>query len=151
MANLTFSAAVAEWTRKVDGALEAVFRESVNELVAELNAEVTRLVYDQPIAPSGYVRTGFLRASLSASKASMPLASRDNPGGAFAADDAIVAVIQGAELGETIYLGYTAEYSGIVHYGGNGRQPRPWVSLVAQRWDSIVSAKASELKTKLGL
>lgn len=152
MSNLSFSAAIADWCRKVEGATEAVFHESVNELVAMMNELLTSMVYDQPISPSGYLRTGFLRASLVASTAAMPALNRANPGGSFQVPgDQIEAVIQGADIGETIYLGYTAQYGAYVHFGAGTETPRPWVTLAAQRWPQIVEAKVAELKSKLGL
>lgn len=135
----TFAATVGDWARKVPLALEAVFKESVQELVIQLNALVP-------------VDTGFLRASLRASTSAMPVLSLANPGGAFTANAGeILLVIAGADLGDTIYLGYTANYGAFVHYGANGHAGRPWVDMVAQRWQSIVAAKAAEVKTRLGL
>lgn len=135
----SFSAQVGEWAAKVEGALEAVFRESAQELVTEMQALVP-------------IDTGFLRASLQASKTAMPVLSLANPGGTFAPDNGqIELVIAGSEIGETIYLGYTANYGAYVHYGANGRPPRPWVDMVAQRWNDIVQAKANEVKSRLGL
>jgi hypothetical protein len=135
----SFSAVVGDWARRVVGALDVVFRESVQELVTQLNALVP-------------VDTGFLRASLRASTTAMPVLSLDNPGGAFIADAGeIMLVIAGADIGDTIYLGYTANYGAYVHYGANGRPGRPWVDMVAQRWPQIVATKAAEVKARLGL
>lgn len=135
----SFAAQVGSWANKVDGALEAVFKESAQELVNEL----TRL------AP---VDTGFLRASLMASTTAMPQMTRANPGAAVPGDlGEIMLVIAGADIGDTIYLGYTANYAAYVHYGARGNAPRPWVTMVAQRWTAIVAAKAAEVKQRLGL
>lgn len=135
----TFSAAIDAWILKVEGAVEAVFRESVQELVSQMQALVP-------------VDTGFLRASLRASSSAMPVLSLDNPGGTFKADQGQVElVIMAADIGGTIYLGYTANYGAYVHYGARGRPPRPWVDMVAQRWQMIVAEKAAELKARLGL
>lgn len=150
MAN-TFSAVIEGWTRRVKEAEEAVFREAAQELVEQLNDQITEMIYETPESP-GYKRTGFLRASLMASTEAMPRLERDNPGlpvGADAGD--VILVIAGAELGDTIYLGYTAAYGGYVHYGANGQPPRPWVTLVAQRWPQIVAAKAAEVRARFGL
>ena len=57
----------------------------------------------------------------------------------------------GAEIGDTLFLGYTANYGAYVHYGAQGRPARPWVDMVAQRWQQIVSAKAIEVRRRLGL
>ncbi|WP_379069555.1 HK97 gp10 family phage protein [Mesorhizobium sp. UC22_110] len=135
----SFAAQVGSWATKVEGALEAVFKESAQELVSQLNE----------LAP---VDTGFLRASLMASITAMPQMTRANPGAAGPADlGDIVLVIAGADLGDTIYLGYTANYAAYVHYGARGNAPRPWVTMVAQRWIAIVEAKAAEVKARLGL
>ena len=134
-----FAAAVGDWVYRVEGALEVVFKESVQELVSQLNS----------LAP---VDTGFLRASLRASTSAMPVLSLDNPGGAHSIDAGeIELVILGADIGDTIYLGYTAKYGALVHYGANGRSGRPWVDMVAQRWASIVAAKSAEVNARLGL
>lgn len=151
MANQTFSAVIEGWTRRVKEAEEAVFKEAAQELVKQLNDQITEMVYDLPETPN-YRRTGFLRASLMASTEAMPRLIRDNPGvqvNSEAGD--VILVIAGAELGDTIYLGYTAKYGAMVHGGANGRAPRPWVTLVAQRWPQIVAAKAAEVKARFGL
>lgn len=133
----TFAATVGDWARKVDGAIEVVFREACQELVEQLNA----------LAP---VDTGFMRASLVASTSAMPMI-RATDGQVPGDLGEIVLVIAGLEPGETLFLGYTASYSAFVHYGANGRPGRPWVDMVAQRWQSIVAAKAAEVKARLGL
>lgn len=135
----TFEAQVGEWARKVEGAFDVVFKEAAQELVSELNSLVP-------------IDTGFLRNSLLASTTAMPALTRENPGGPGADGLAeIVLVIAGAEAGDVIYLGYTANYAAHVHYGANGRPSRPWVSMVAQRWEQIVATKAAEVRARLGL
>lgn len=149
--NQSFSATIEEWAHKVNGAIEAIFRESVQELVDQADELLKTMVYAQPISPSGYVRTGFLRSSLVVSNQSMPSADRPKgtPDGGYLAEVEIQ--IAGAELGETIYIGWTAKYGPYVHYGANGQSPRPWVDLVAQRWQMIVAQKTVELKSRLEL
>jgi len=136
----TFEADIADWARKVQGAELLIFQESAQELVSQLTALVP-------------VDTGFLRSSLRASTTAMPMASLDNPGaGAFTLDAGeITLVIAGADIGDTIYLGYTANYGAYIHYGANGRAGRPWVAMVAQRWQQIVNEKAVEVRSRLGL
>lgn len=135
----SFAAQVGSWATKVEGALEAVFKESAQELVSQLTE----------LAP---VDTGFLRASLMASTTAMPQMTRANPGAPVPQDlGDIVLVIAGAEIGDTLFLGYTSNYAGHVHFGTQGRAPRPWVTMVAQRWIAIVEAKAAEVKARLGL
>lgn len=135
----TFSAQVGEWVRKVEAAFDAVFRQSVSELVEEIQAG----------AP---IDTGFLKSSLVAAKDAMPVLSRQNPGGSFPVDGSqIEAVIQGTDAGEVIFLGYTANYGAYVHYGAGGRAPRPWVTLAAQKWPQIVERNAAKAKAQFGL
>lgn len=135
----TFAATVGAWAKAVPEALDIVFKEAAQEVVSQLNL----------LTP---VDTGFLRASLRASTSAMPALSLANPGGTFTADSGeIVLVIAGAELGDTIYLGYTAKYGAYVAYGANGRPGRPWVDMVSQRWAQIVQQKAAEVKSRLGL
>jgi hypothetical protein len=82
----------------------------------------------------------------------MPVLSLDNPGGRFALDvGQIELVIMGSDSSDTIYLGYTAKYGAYVHYGAQGRPPRPWVDMVVQRWQIIVDAQAKDLKMRLKL
>ncbi len=135
-----FAASVAEWAEKVKEAGQLIFQEAAQEVVAELNALVP-------------VDTGFLRASLVASTTAMPSLTRPNPGGESYAPDMgeIVLAIAGADIGDTIYLGYTASYGAHVHYGANGRAGRPWVAMVAQRWPIIVQGVAERVKARLGL
>lgn len=95
----SFAATVGAWAAKVPNALEAVFKEAAQELVSQLNELVP-------------VDTGFLRASLMASTSAMPQLTRANPGVPVHSDVGdIVLAIAGPDLGDTLYLGYTANYA----------------------------------------
>ena len=147
MATLSFSAAVAQWADKVEGAVEAIFKEATQEVVEEMQ---------RPVGQGGRMRvdTGFLRASLLASSASMPAISAAKPveGGTYTPDfGQIEAVIAGADIGDTLYFGYTASYAGYREYGANGQPADGFVRLAAQNWPIIVDRKAAELKARLGL
>lgn len=148
MAKLSFSAAVAAWVDKVEGATEAVFKQSAQAVVAEMQT---------PVAEGGRMRvdTGFLRNSLLGSTASMPPIV---PGSGPAKDKTydfefgqIEAVIAGSSIGDTLYFGYTAGYAGAREYGANGQPADGFVRLAAQRWPTIVDRTARELKSRLGL
>ncbi|WP_062233206.1 hypothetical protein [Aureimonas sp. N4] len=151
MTTTSFSASVGAWAQKVEGAVEAVFKQSVQELVREVQKtrnEGGRMRVD----------TGFLRASLLASTSMMP---RINPAAKPAKDagpnsvpynfGTIEAVIAGSELGQTIYLGYTASYAGYREYGVNDQPGDAFVRTAAQRWSSIVEAEAAKAKARFGL
>lgn len=132
----SFAATVGAWAEKVPQAIEIVFKEAAQELVEQLGQLVPR-------------DTGFLRSSLMASTTAMPTLNR--PKGVPSDLGDVMLVIAGADIGDTLYLGYTANYAAFVHYGAQGRQPRPWVTMVAQRWEMIVADKAREVKARLGL
>lgn len=150
MAKSSFAAAVGEWCADVKEAQEAVFKEASQRLVHVLDDLITQLVYGSP--ETDYQRTGFLRASLMASTQAMPYLNRPNPGVPVGADYGdVILVINGLELGETLYLGYTAEYGAYVHYGTSRMAGRPWVTMVAQRWQAIVAEAAAEVRSRFGL
>ncbi len=151
MAKLSFSATVAAFAEKIEGAVEAVFKESVQEVVE---------VMQKPEGEGGrmHVDTGFLRASLMASTAAMPaINSGKNPApgagkNSYGFDfDQIEAVILGADVNDTLFFGYTAAYAVHREFGSNGQAPDAFVRSAAQQWQGIVDRKATELKRRLGL
>lgn len=152
VANQSFSATIEAWARRAKDAEKFIFQRAAQRLAHELTDEVTRLVYDQPTVPSYPKRTGFLKASLVASTTELPRLSLDNPGHDVAMDfGPIELVINGSDIGDTIYLGYTAKYGAMVASGASGRPPKPWVDLVVQRWKTIVAEVAAEVKAEAGL
>lgn len=147
MATLSFGAAVAQWADKVEGAVEAIFKEATQEVVEEMQ---------RPVGQGGRMRvdTGFLRASLLASSTSMPAISAAKPveGGTYTPDfGQIEAVIAGAAVGDTLYFGYTAAYAGHREYGANGQPPDAFVRLAVQNWGMTVDRTAKKVKAAFGL
>ncbi len=150
----SFSATIGQWVAKIPQAIEAIMRDSAEELVREVNAEIDRLIYSQPPAPTYPKRTNFLRASLVASTEAMPQLVRDNPGTDVDPDGhmaGIVLVINDWEGDQTLYLGVTASYGAAVHYGARGQTPKPWITLAAQKWPEIVARNAARVKQGMGL
>lgn len=107
----SFAAQVSERVATYKKRLEATFKASAQDMAEEMTL---------PTAKGGRMRvkTGFLRSSLMASTASMPRISTDGRPPSDAEDESfgldagsIEAVILGAQLGETIYLGFTAAYA----------------------------------------
>lgn len=149
MAGTSFSAQVAEWVNKVEGGAEAIFKESVQELA---NTAQSRVPVD----------TGFMKNSLLGSTAMMPVINPDGkpaPGALHPyTGSEISAVIAGSELGDTIYLGYTAAYALRLEYGFNGvdslgrvynQQPLAFVRLAAQDWENIVRRQSQRLSAMM--
>ena len=154
----SFAASVADWVHEVEGANEAIWRESVQELAHELDVTV-------PQGGNVPIDTGFLRASLMASTAMMPVIeatsrppSSAGPGSYGPSAGQVEAVIAGADLGETIYLGYTAAYALRQNYGFTGADPlgrhhspsgHLFVERAAQKWPTIVDRVSQRLSAKL--
>lgn len=150
----SFSATIGQWVAKIPQAIEAIMRDSAEDLVREINDEIDRLIYSQPPAPTYPKRTNFLRASLVASTEAMPQLVRDNPGVDVDPDGhmgPITLVINDWEGDQTLYLGVTASYGAAVHYGARGQTPKPWITLAAQKWPAIVAKHANRVKQGMGL
>lgn len=149
----TFDAQVDAWVKKSAARMEAVFKQSAQEVIAAMQ-EVGPSVAN----PTSYGRgnmpvdTGFLRASLKTTLNSPALDFRENPGtGLFdwALGEASL-TINGAKLGDTVYAVYTANYARHVEYGTRGRAGRRFVALAAARWPAIVAKVANEAKLRSG-
>lgn len=143
----SFAATVGQWAHAVEGALEAVFKESVQELAS---------VASLPRSAGGRMRvdTGFLRASLMASTSQMPSinpAARPVDGATYVPDGQVELVILGADIGQTIYMGWTASYAAHREYGANGQPGDHFLETAAQQWPAIVDRTAAQVKSRLGL
>jgi hypothetical protein len=148
----TWMGVIGPWCRNVPEAVQAVLQGSAQDLVTEMQAELDRLVYQAPPSPSGYQRTGFLRASLVASTSEMPQLVRDNDGQSVDWDDSgVTLVINGWDGGATLFVGYTARYGLAVAVGARGAVPKPWVQLTVQKWAEIVERRAATVRAAFGL
>lgn len=146
----SFEAQVDDWVRETEARMTAVFRQSVQEVIEAANL---------PVKQGGRMRvdTGFLRSSGRASKSDMPsiLPGANPPPGSpknsfdFNGGE-ISLVIAGADLGETIYYGYTAAYAAAREYGARGQSPDMFVRGAAQRWPQIVAKVTQEAKARAG-
>lgn len=148
MAKLSFSAQIAAFAEKVPEAAEAVFKQSTQDVVREmqtLTSEGGRMRYD----------TGFLWASLMASTSAMPRINPNaNPveGRSYSFDFGTVeAVIAAAGIEDTLYFGYTAAYAAYREYGARGQAPDAFVRSAAQNWDVIVNRNAKRVQQAFGL
>lgn len=139
----SFSAQVDEWVRQTDERIEAVVKQSAQDVIE---------IMQTPVGKGGNmpVDTGFLRASLQVSLHQPFPANLPNPGIArdWNQSETIMA-IAGFELGGTLYATYTANYAGYVEYGAQGRPGRAFVRLAAQQWPRIVNQNAVELRRRV--
>lgn len=141
---VNFAAQVSDWVRQTEQRMEAVFRESAQRVISDMQT---------PVAAGGNmpVDTGFLRASLQVGTDGPAPMTRGRPaeGGSYIYSPTAAALaIGGAEIGQTIFASYTANYAGFVHYGRAGKPGRQWVTMAAQRWPQIVAAVAGELQSR---
>lgn len=136
-----FGRAVLGFSKTVYKKRDAVFQRAFIRLADEMQA----------VCPKD---TQFLMSSLEASTAKTPRISKPNPRpnappGSFEWDRAtFVGIVESAEFGEKLFMGYTAEYAGVVHDGHGNVESRPWVSLVTQHWREIVAREAKQVASE---
>ncbi|QIG67256.1 hypothetical protein EVB37_020 [Rhizobium phage RHph_TM3_3_3] len=136
--NLSFAAQVSEWAKGEMERAEAVFQTAAQTVANEVRTSVNE-------GGRMPVRTGNLRRSLMASTSDMPRIQEDKT---TFTDSGIEMIIAGAELGETVFLGFQAAYAARMNYGFVGTDSRSrvynqtgygFVDAVAQRWPQIVT------------
>ncbi|RAI34530.1 HK97 gp10 family phage protein [Rhodoplanes serenus] len=150
--NLSFAAQVDAWVRETEARMTAVFRQSAQEVIEEMQT---------PVGEGGRmpVDTGFLRSSLQVSLNADPVpATRKNDDGASAAAPDVSMVVAGAEIGDTITASYSAVYARRIEYGFVGQDskgrtynqsPRGFVRGAADQWQAIVTRVAQRLKDRV--
>lgn len=109
------------------------------ELVVKQSAQDVGDLAQRPVAKGGNmpVDTGFLRNSL---------VSGLNGTTSLSGPDSYVLAIAGAELGDSIFFGWTANYARYVEYGTQGRAGRFFMLNAAQQWQAIVSRNAEKAR-----
>ncbi|MEY9719764.1 hypothetical protein ABIA22_002254 [Sinorhizobium fredii] len=151
MADLSFAAQVSDWVLQEKERETAVFRESAQMV----EAEAKKAVGNGGRMP---VVTGNLRRSLMASTTSMPTVIRDKATYSDRSGE-ISLVIGGAEIGDTIYLGFQAAYALRMEYGYVGtdslgrtynQKGYGFVEATAQRWPQIVKEAEAKVMTAAG-
>lgn len=145
--SVSFSGQVSEWVRQSEDRMRRVFRESTQRVVAEMQT---------PVGAGGNmpIDTGFLRAGVVASTdAPTPIDPKARPqkGQSYVYNGGnVTLVIAGAELGQTVWVTYTAAYAAHQEYGTSKMAGRGFVRLAAQRWPSIVDEVCSEAFSRAG-
>jgi hypothetical protein len=136
MAN-SFSADVDKWIRASQGRIEAVLKQSAQD------------VFEEAIIPRAKggnlpVDTSFLRNSAKAEIGSMPSGpSTPADGMPSAPDGQITLTLVRLKPGRSIYLGFTANYARYMEYRYK------FVGLAAQKWQQIVNKNATELRRRI--
>jgi hypothetical protein len=141
VSNLDFASQVDAWVSKTRQRMESVFKESTQRTVSAAQAMIP-------------VDTGYARASIRASLTSMPSidpASFNKEGAPIPYDGAEVAgVIAAAELGGTIYVGWTARYVQFLENGHSKQAPSGFVRIAAMQFPDIVAQVTAEAKSRAG-
>lgn len=138
--NLNFNAQVSAWVRKSEGRMQAVFRESSKRVISLAQSRIP-------------VDTGFARASLQVSLENLPEVTGARPaeGQTYNYDAGIASVtISNAQLGQTVYAGWTANYAIYLEYGHSQQAPSGFVRISAAQWPQIVSQVTREARARAG-
>jgi hypothetical protein len=145
-----FSARVDEWVRATKQRQTAVFRDSCQRVLAEMQKSTAK-------GGNMPVDTGNLRNSLLGSTSEVPV-MRDEK---TATEDQVVLsldveipppvelTIAKLELGDTFYAGYTANYARDRHYMNTDMPGGMWRDLAVQRWPEFVNASARDLRRRV--
>ena len=133
MTTVTFSGQVDEWVKQSKARMIAVFRTAVQYTV------------DQALDRTP-VDTGFLKSSMKASTGGFaPLVGKGTA--TLSVAQPYELVIAGADLGDTIYANYTANYAQFVEHGARGRAGRHMIKLAAQNWQQNVNRAVAAAKS----
>lgn len=144
MSNLSFAAQISDWTSQEKERIEAVFQTA------------SEAVFNEMTDPGGRVPrvTGNLARSVVASVNEMPPIRPekiDYPD----TEQVSIGVIQGAELGQTVWIGFQAAYSARVNYGFVGQDSlgrlynqagRAFIEAAQQRWPQIVAEAEAKVR-----
>lgn len=129
-----------------------VFRYSAQQVVEEVTREGPSV--GPPPAPGmgGFmpVQLGNLRRSLRASTSQMPFINPALHEGVPDGTADIVLAIAGADLGETLWLGFTAAYAAAANYGHGSFPGYHFVEKVAARWPAIVAENEAKISGMRG-
>lgn len=145
--NLSFAAQVSEWAKEEIERTEAVFHTAAQTVANEVRTAVSE-------GGRMPVKTGNLRRSLMASTSDMP---RIQEGKTTFSDSGVEMTIAGAELGQTIWLGFQASYAarrefGFVGADSLGRMYNEtgmgFVAATAQRWPQIVQEAEQKVRSR---
>ena len=123
------------WAKQTEARMLAVFKGATQEFVSRAQARIP-------------VDTGFARASLRGSTERMPsIMVNGEPGKTFTYDPtSILLVINSLKLGQTIYLGWTANYAQQLEWGHSQQAPSGFLGITALEWDQIVAGEIEKAK-----
>lgn len=137
---LNFADQIDAWTKKTEARMLAVYKGSVQEFVSRAQARIP-------------VDTGFARASIRGSFESMPKIdseARAVSGKNYSFDlSPIVLLINSAQPGQTIYIGWTANYIPYLEWGHSDQAPNGFIGITALEWPEIVAGQIEKAKASV--
>lgn len=135
--NLDFGNKLDDWVKQTQERMMAVAKGSTQEFVSRAQSRIP-------------VDTGYARASIRGSLESMPRinpASSGVEGQTYTPDlSQIVLLINSAKPGQTIYIGWTANYVQFLEWGHSNQAPNGFVGITALEWDQIVAEEIVKAK-----
>lgn len=142
-----FSAKISDWVKNTKGAMENVFKQSVQDVIIEMQTTDDRggnLPFD----------LGFLRSSLriTLNSPSSGLQKREGEEGSYkwSEEQAFTLTILGAGIEDSIYAVYLADYAMHQEYGTKYMPGKHFRDLAVQNWQTIVSRNAEKAKRMVG-
>jgi len=139
--NLDFSNQIDAWTKATQARMLAVYKGSIQEFVSRAQRRIP-------------VDTGFARASIRGSTEQMPPIDPDlhgAPGQNYSFDfSSIILLINSAQPGQTIYIGWTANYIQYLEWGHSDQAPNGFIGVTALEWPEIVSGEIEKAKSRVG-
>lgn len=138
--NLDLGAQLDQWAKQSKERMMAVFKGSAQEFVSRAQARIP-------------VDTGFARASVRASLEEMPLINElahgdKNKNYSFDLSQ-IVLTINAAKPGQTIYVGWTANYVIFLEWGHSDQAPNGFLGVTALEWPQIVAGEIEKAKASV--
>jgi hypothetical protein len=138
--NLDLGAQLDDWAKQSKERMMAVYKGSVQEFVSRAQRRIP-------------VDTGFARASIRASFDSMPQindAIKGEPGKHYSFDmSQITLLINSAKPGQTIYIGWTANYVIYLEWGHSDQAPNGFIGVTALEWPQIVAGEIEKAKASV--
>lgn len=161
-----FAATVDEWTRKAKGGVENVFKQSVQDVIIDMQTPGWSVAGTKSAIAAGGKRkkgvvgangkggnlpvdTGFLRSSLRVSIGGPATGLIDRPEGndyTWQEERSYRMMIDRAPITQDIYAVYLAKYAGYVEYGTSSTPARGFRRLAAQKWPMFVRANIEKAK-----
>jgi len=139
ISTLSFRAAIDDWVRQSEARILAVFRESSKRVISNCQERIP-------------IDTGYARASIQVSlDGFVPTEARSNRDADKRYADTTpvaIAVIAGATLEDTIFIGWTANYAIFLENGHSQQAPGGFVAISAQEWPFIVAQVTAEAKER---